>query len=206
MPRSSLIVLWAGLIAVGVWFMFQSMGVRAEFARLEFTARQDAVAATQDLKSTLEGRLTEAMSEGGPLSSMEVCASVAQELTQSLADEHGIQLRRTALRVRNPANAPDRFERGWMEKAALGSTFDNPIQPLSVRVTREDYVSQLEHFAPIYLAANCLVCHGSPEQIPADVQAFLNERYPADRARGFAAGEFRGIVSIRIPLILDEIP
>ena len=114
MPRSSLIVLWAALIAVGVWFMFQSMGVRAEFARLEFTARQKAVAATQDLKSTLQARLMETMSEGGPLAAMEVCASVAQKLTQSLADDHGIQMRRTALRVRNPANAPDRFERSWM--------------------------------------------------------------------------------------------
>jgi hypothetical protein len=36
----------------------------------------------------------------------------------------------------------------------------------------------------------CLTCHGS---VGSDVAAALRERYPDDRATGYALGDFRGI-------------
>jgi hypothetical protein len=34
----------------------------------------------------------------------------------------------------------------------------------------------------------------------SDVLEYLNENYPNDQATGFVDGEFRGIISVRVPL------
>jgi hypothetical protein len=63
--------------------------------------------------------------------------------------------------------------------------------------------AEYRYLVPIYLKPLCLTCHGSSEQIPADVQAVLNERYPEDQGTGFALGAFRGAVSVRVPFASD---
>ncbi|MBK6511624.1 MAG: DUF3365 domain-containing protein [Haliea sp.] len=42
----------------------------------------------------------------------------------------------------------------------------------------------------------CTGCHGT--QIAAPLANALKERYPADRATGFVAGDLRGAFSVRI--------
>jgi hypothetical protein len=44
-----------------------------------------------------------------------------------------------------------------------------------------------------------LNCHGDPAQFSPELQQTLNERYPNDRAVGFEAGDFRGVVRVTIP-------
>jgi hypothetical protein len=52
----------------------------------------------------------------------------------------------------------------------------------------------------IGVAPQCLVCHGSAEQIPETVRAELQTLYPHDRATGYKPGDLRGAVSIKQPL------
>ncbi len=46
----------------------------------------------------------------------------------------------------------------------------------------------------------CLTCHGTSEQIPANVEEALATSYPFDQATGYSAGDIRGAVSIKQPL------
>jgi hypothetical protein len=46
----------------------------------------------------------------------------------------------------------------------------------------------------------CMSCHGPREALAPEVRERLEERYPHDRATGFAVGDLRGAFSIRQPL------
>ena len=50
---------------------------------------------------------------------------------------------------------------------------------------------------PLYVAPPCLTCHGT--EVPAKLEAHIREVYPEDRATGFEAGEFRGVVWVTMP-------
>jgi len=165
----------------------------AEVAR----ARSRAEAATAELLQTLMRRLTGALGESGPEGAIGVCAEVAQELTGQGGERHGVAIRRTALRWRNPANAPDPWERAWMERALASK---EKVVPTAEVVARPDGRLELRYARPIFLVSTCLQCHGSGEEIPAAVRQLLAERYPEDRATGFRRGDLRGIVSVRVPL------
>lgn len=152
-----------------------------------------AAKAADALMQRLFARLTEALGAGPAHEALSVCADVAQDITAEIAREQGVSIRRTALRVRNPANAPDAYERAWMERAtAPGASVGGPHM--------ERVGGELRYLRPVIAAPLCTQCHGPPEQIDPRVREALRERYPEDRATGFAPGDFRGVVSVRVPL------
>lgn len=143
----------------------------------------------------LQRLLTEALQQG-PEAAVRVCADTAQKFTQRFAQEHGIILRRVAIRWRNPRNQPDSVEAFWVERFqqwhAEGRSLDTLV------VLRSG--SELRVLRPIVLrSALCLMCHGSPQDIPPSVAQRIAERYPEDRARNFRLGEVRGALSVRVP-------
>lgn len=156
-----------------------------------------AMAASDRLIQTLLARLGEAIAEGGPEGAISVCQDVAQEMTDQIASEEGIEIRRTALRVRNPENAPDAFEREVLERWVREGV---PAAPERVVVEDADGGRTLRWMRPIRLADMCVTCHGTAEQVPEGVEARLAEFYPQDEAIGFAPGDLRGAFSARVPL------
>jgi hypothetical protein len=152
-----------------------------------------AAKAADALMQRLFARLSEALAAGPAHQALHVCADVAQDITADVAREQGVSIRRTALRVRNPANAPDAYERTWMERATAKGA--SPGGPHAERVGQE-----LRFLRPVIAAPLCTQCHGPPDQIDPRVRDALRERYPEDRATGFAAGDFRGVISVRVPL------
>lgn len=165
----------------------------------EAQAKGLAITASAQLMEQLAARLQAAMAEDGPVGAVNVCGDVAQEMTTEFSRMQGIQVRRVALRHRNPLNAPDAFERPWLENAE-GSRAEDPVGAYGELIpATATAAGEYRHLSPIYLKPLCVTCHGSPEQIPAEVQAVLAERYPDDAAAGFAIGQMRGAVSVRIP-------
>ncbi|MHC4957034.1 MAG: Tll0287-like domain-containing protein [Planctomycetota bacterium] len=158
-------------------------------AATQAAARAEQAAAA--LMMELLGKLMAAMREGPPEQALNVCADVAQDLTAKLSKQHGVQIRRSALRLRNPKNAPDEYERKWMERVATRK--DVPHGGESAIVGNE-----LRFVRPIFLGEVCAKCHG--ENVSDAVQGALKKRYPEDKATGFKPGDFRGIVSVRVPL------
>ncbi|MBK7927605.1 MAG: DUF3365 domain-containing protein [Bryobacterales bacterium] len=50
------------------------------------------------------------------------------------------------------------------------------------------------------MAPVCLSCHGPAGSIPPEVKKILTERYPHDTATGYASGEVRGAIAVKVPL------
>lgn len=155
-------------------------------------------AATGELLRTLVGRLTAAMEEGGPTHAIEFCSSEALSLTENVQTGlgEGFHLKRTSFRYRNPLNEPDSAEvlaLRYFEDAILAG--GEPPSRFVQRVSE----TELRYYQPLFLGEFCLRCHGSPEQMDPAVLEKLEALYPTDLARGYQAGDFRGVVRMSLP-------
>jgi hypothetical protein len=151
------------------------------------------------LMKDLIGLLFSTLDAEGPAGAVRICADVAQERTAQHARD-GIYVRRVSQKVRNPANRPDGVELQKLEQLqALHREKKLPAEVAEVRAN-PDGSRQLHYLRPIVLMERCLACHGPRDQIQPAVRELLARRYPDDRAVDYRAGDFRGAVSVRVPL------
>lgn len=164
------------------------------------TQVQRARAAAGALASDLLGMLQRELAHGGPVAAIAVCSDSAQVRTGA-HQQDGLSVRRVGTRVRNTADAPDSLE------AAVLAAFDaaklaGHLPPETVLVTASaDGGHELRFLKPIVLGEPCLACHGPAEQLAPAVRQRLAERYPQDQATGYAVGDLRGAISVRLPLV-----
>ena len=158
---------------------------------------QQARAATVTLGAQLSGALKAAIKEGGPVAGVQVCNEQAMPLTDLVNEGGTVHVERTALKVRNPLNTADEWERAQLKafEQALATGVDPEALEVLERVTSTDGVSTWRYMRPIMTAGVCLACHGS--ELSPDVAAVIAERYPADQATGFELGQLRGAFSVR---------
>jgi hypothetical protein len=159
-----------------------------------------AQAAANTLGPDLAGMLQGAIKDGGPVSAVAVCADSAQARTARHAVD-GIAIRRVGTRVRNPANAPDTLESrvlAYLAQQKAAGTM--PSEVVEVARTGLDGAWELRYVRPVVLQEFCITCHGAEENIPPAVRSVIAERYPTDSAVGYAAGDLRGAITVRIPL------
>jgi len=152
--------------------------------------------AAEALLGTLVTRLSGAIQQGGTASAIEFCSTSASELTAGVAREQGLDIKRTSLRYRNPANAPDEAETEALKyfESTLAETGALP-QAWVQTAGRDEY----RYYTPLTVAPACLQCHGMPDEIDPAVRAILDEQYPDDLATDYAVGDFRGLVRVSIP-------
>lgn len=147
----------------------------------------------------LSAKLSAAMTSGGPVEAIEICNADAPGIAARLSAETGAKVRRTALKLRNPANAPDSAERAALED------FDRRVrsgaaQPIESFVTAGD--GSARYLRAILTQPPCLACHGP--HLSAEVKDAVARHYPADRATGFNAGELRGAFVVEWPGATQE--
>ena len=155
-----------------------------------------ARAAAGALGAELFAALSQALAEEGPESAIAVCNEAAPAIAASLGDAHGMKVARTALRVRNPANAADPWERAQLE--AFQARFDEGeafADMEAADITVEDDVRTFRWMKPIAMGAPCAACHG--EAIAPSTLAAINALYPEDEATGFTPGALRGAFTMR---------
>jgi hypothetical protein len=191
-----MIVLLMAALAVGCHHDGPDGTGRPSAAVVE-TARRQAGDAATGLTATLFTELSRAVVQEPPGRAVAVCGDVAQRLTADAARREGISIRRTGLRLRNSANAPDEYERRVLERWAVPGT---PPAPVSEVLETADGGYELRYLRPIVLQPLCTRCHGTQEAIPPAIHDVLAERYPDDQAVGFHPGDIRGAVSVRIRL------
>lgn len=149
-------------------------------ADLVIVTMQDAV--LRELNDTLE--------LGGPVRAMDFFHLDVTATIQRLARHEGIAAGRTSDRLRSPTNAP----RPWaapLVKMHAGQS------ARSVEGFAVDLGDKIGVLRPIAERPICAGCHG-PLLAPG-VKTALLERYPADKALGFANGEIRGWFWVEMP-------
>lgn len=157
-------------------------------------------AAAQKFGATLLAELQQAMQSGGPVNGIAVCHDKAAQIATDVSKTEGMTIRRTSLRPRNAANAPDAWETAVLKEFDVRKAQGEPANKLefSAVVAGADGQKTFRYMKAIPTAAVCLACHG--EHISPDVDAKLKELYPADTARGYKEGDLRGAFTISRPL------
>ena len=156
-----------------------------------------ARAAIKGLGETLKTQLVAAIKSGGPVAAVGVCRTIAPQIAKDQSRAHGVSIARTALKVRNPANAPDAFERRVLEAFARQIEAGADAAKLEHAETVTDGGERMfRYMKAIPTAAEpCLTCHGSNLEPAISTEIF--RLYPDDQATGFAAGSLRGAFTVK---------
>jgi methyl-accepting chemotaxis protein len=109
----------------------------------------------------------------------------------------GHRLKQTSLKIRNPSNAPDEWEKkvlNLMEapEYSHGKGFGETMKTNGNKTYR--------YMKPIYVEVACLQCHGNEEKVKPAIRLFLKRKYPLDEAFGYKEGDLRGGISLTVSL------
>lgn len=140
----------------------------------------------------LKPQLKKAMTEGGPTRAIEVCASAAPKIADSLSAESGWAVKRVSLKSRNASRAiPDAWEKDVLtqfDQRQAGGEAAADIHYSATTGQQYRYM-QAQGVEPL-----CLTCHG--ENLSQPVQDTLSQYYPDDWATGYTLGQVRGAISL----------
>jgi hypothetical protein len=155
-----------------------------------------ARAAVKKHADELRVGLHEALRVGGVKGAIGACTSLAPEIDGRVGDQSGFEIGRTALRVRNPENAPDDWERAKLE--AFATQIAAGADPRTLEVfdieTTTDGQKLFRFMKPIVMSESCLACHGP--SVTQDVKALIARTYSDDKAIGFNLNELRGAFTL----------
>ena len=150
------------------------------------TAGKEVAQATQ---AALSAQLIETIKNQGPAAAIDYCNAAAYPITDSLATANKATIRRTSLKFRNPANAPNGAEAAVLNAFAEAKANGDKLGP---KVDMEG--DKVHFYAPILLKGVCTNCHGTPgKHIPEAVSERLAALYPDDRATGYQINDLRGM-------------
>ena len=187
MRRLSALLL-AGLLSAAGSAAGQELAQEADSAR----------AAIQQLRQVMMQQLQTSMREVGPAEATAVCRHLAPKMAAEIAAETGWEIRRPALKARNPDNHPTELERGVLLGYLTRSLAGQPFEEMeTVRLVERNGRPYVHYMRAIPMLDACEVCHGS--NLPPDVAARIAEVYPQDEAVGFQAGDLRGAFSLLRP-------
>ena len=145
------------------------------------------LAATNAFASEMLGELMAAIDSEDPTAGITVCGANAPKIAAHIVEDYGVKIGRTSRRLRNPANTPPQWaEQTVAKKVGEPTYFAGPS-------------GEFGALLPIRLKAECLMCHGAPEEIDEVIQSALAEHYPEDAATGFTEGDLRGWFWIEAP-------
>ncbi|MGH1462958.1 MAG: Tll0287-like domain-containing protein [Neptuniibacter sp.] len=149
------------------------------------------------LATTLGGELKKAKKSGGASAAITVCNTKAVALTELVNSQSEWEISRTSLKLRNPDNAPDAWEKEALEsfekKAKIGANLGQ--LSFSQVVVDEDGRKVFRMMKAIPVAEQCLGCHGNA--IKPELSEHLGKLYPEDKATGYVQGDLRGAFSLK---------
>lgn len=155
--------------------------------------RKDA----KEFMGSLKSILVKEMQTNGIVAAVSVCSDTAQILTNDYGVKKGIYIKRVSFKNRNQNNIPDEFETKalqYFEELKINGKLSETTEFIDIEELNG--VKKVRYLKPITVQAPCLGCHGTQENIGADVKNILNEKYPNDKATGYQIDDLRGAVSI----------
>lgn len=145
----------------------------------------DADLAIVSMQDALLRQLHDKLSQGGPELALGACHIDPTALAQRLGRSHAFAGGFTSDRLRDAANRP----RPWAAPFVRSNAGKAAREVPGFVVDLGDRVGVLR---PMAQQEICASCHGPADRISPPVRKLLGERYPADKAVGFANGEIRG--------------
>ncbi len=173
-------------------------------------ARSQQAAAVPDLESRLgiartavkkhahklKADLAQALKDGGTKGAIGSCVSISPEIDAIVSEEQGIEIGRTALKVRNSENAADDWEAAGLElfsKQIADGADPHKLEHYDVTITTEGQ-RLFRYLKPIMMQEMCLACHGP--NVAQDIKSEIAKSYPDDKAIGFNLNELRGAFTL----------
>jgi hypothetical protein len=151
---------------------------------------------THTYSERLKTGIVQALKDGGPKAGIGACHTLAPELNVRTTEETTFEIARTALKVRNPDNAPDAWEQVGLEnfqKQITGGADPKKLELFEVTQTKEGQ-SIFRYMRPIMMGDVCMACHG-PAVAP-DVKGEISQYYPDDKAIGYNLNDLRGAFTL----------
>ena len=163
-----------------------------EAGNTEQVLADEAQAIAAQFVSQLKPELKTAMKQGGPTYAIEICASAAPKIADSLSAQSGWLVKRVSLKSRNASRAvPDPWEKEVLEQFDRRQAAGEAAADIRYgEVTGDQY----RFMQAQGVEAVCLVCHG--QELAPEVRATLEIYYPDDWATGYSLGQVRGAVSL----------
>ena len=161
--------------------------------------QDEAAAQIPPFAEHLLATVRQAITDGGPVAAVQACQALAPQIA-SEHSQHAWQVGRTSLKVRNPENTPDAWERSVLERFAKAAAAGTPIKELR---HGEEIDGQYRYMQAITVGEPCMACHGTT--LKAEVQEAIDQYYPHDQARGYQVGDLRGAFTLSRP-ITQETP
>ena len=156
----------------------------------EKTPKAKALSYAIETKELLGKNLQEKMKQGGAENALEFCNVNAIPLTESVAKNHKINIKRVSDQPRNQLNIANEKEIKYInlfkERIANGEKLKPEV------VTQQLYV-------PIITNPMCLQCHGKIEESNPKLATKIKQLYPKDKATGYSENQVRGIFVVNLP-------
>ena len=151
---------------------------------------QKGLEITNITQSELLLNVSKAIKKGGPGYAIDFCNIHAISLKDSLSSLNKCQIRRIALKYRNPTDMPKtEEEKEQLKQYQLAYKKGETLNP-------EVYLfnDRIEYYQPILITMDaCLKCHGDPgKQITEETMDKIKALYPDDLATGFKMNDLRG--------------
>jgi hypothetical protein len=163
-----------------------------EQTALELELEQEAHELSQRFVGELKPQLKLAMEQGGPTRAIEVCATEAPKIADSLSAQSGWRVKRVSLKSRNASRAqPDQWEREVLQQFNQRQQAGEAAADINYSASSS---GQYRYMQAQGVEPLCLICHGKGLSDP--VQLTLEKYYPDDWATGYSLGQVRGAISL----------
>ncbi len=151
------------------------------------------------LGSTLKGELKAKFKEDpSGMAAIDYCSNQAQTITDEVNVKlgEGVKVRRTALKYRNDANEPSIQDIEVMAKFQKDIEVGKKSAKTMMKIVEDDKKTYV--YKALAVGKPCLKCHGDVAKMDKNILGKIDERFPYDRAKDFALGDFRGAIVVEI--------
>lgn len=151
---------------------------------------------TRKFAHSLERELELALNTRGVAAAVGAYQAAAPEIASRQSAASGFEVRRTALKLRNPDNHPVDWERKSLE--ALIAKYKSGADPADLEVYKvvstKGGDKRFRYIKAIVVENTCLTCHGP--NVTRDVSTEIAKYYHDDKSRGFLPGDIIGAYSL----------
>ena len=144
-------------------------------------------------QSALKKELMGAMQKGGPKAAVEICNEKAPQIAEKVGLEENVTISRTSLKVRNPDNQPNDWEKVILDDFEKRKSHGEALNTMSAYQYDGEVFTYMK---PIPMMGMCASCHGA--NVPKPLYEHINKFYPNDKAIGFKPGDIRGAFVVKI--------